>query len=517
MAATDYYPLIARAVEGLEPDAPGEARRALYERARAALIAQLRGVQPILSDSEITRERLALEEAVRKVEAEAAQRARDRRTLNPRQLAERQAQTKRQREAEEETSRLKRALEDAQRRVQEAEENARIQRGAEAARQQRDAEQRARVQREADEQAERLREALEESQRHRDAAERQREADEEARRQQAARDEVRNPTRVERPSAPPMSVIPEQDLARAIGFSPTRKGPLDLVRDPPIDPFDKEQSELYGRIRRQIRKLKEDIPSQERSQVNEAIDDFLDGQPESWGNVEFKKLLWLSGNALRTLLAQSDSVKNDPEHYSKLPPAVAEALRNPVQAWSIFVQGDQELALLDHYSLGPREQERVRDNLVAAGEVLSKAVADRRILTERAAEAIDATMRSASATPANINTRLAQELAEKTSRNLFGQILRRAYLLREAIIDPNSQAAKELGTEVAKGAAHAAGAAALGAVLASAGHALPYLEFIATNPSIIKEYILVAFQNVQMNEIVDALEFEYNRIKKILG
>src|SRR6516162_631691 len=73
----DYYPLIARAIAGLDPNAPGVSRRALYERARAALIAQLRSVQPPLSESEITRERLSLEEAVRKVEAEAAQRARD--------------------------------------------------------------------------------------------------------------------------------------------------------------------------------------------------------------------------------------------------------------------------------------------------------------------------------------------------------------------------------------------------------------------------------------------------------
>ena len=73
----DYYPLIARAIAGLDPSAPGESRRALYERARAALIAQLRSVEPPLSESEITRERLSLEEAVRKVEFEAAQRARE--------------------------------------------------------------------------------------------------------------------------------------------------------------------------------------------------------------------------------------------------------------------------------------------------------------------------------------------------------------------------------------------------------------------------------------------------------
>ena len=68
----DYYPLIARAIAGLDPNAPGESRRALYERARAALRAQLSIVQPPLLEVEITRERLALDEAIRKVESEAA-------------------------------------------------------------------------------------------------------------------------------------------------------------------------------------------------------------------------------------------------------------------------------------------------------------------------------------------------------------------------------------------------------------------------------------------------------------
>ena len=71
---TDYHPLIARAVDGLSKNT-GDARRALYERARSALVAQLRGVQPALSESDITKERLALEEAIRKVEAEAARKA----------------------------------------------------------------------------------------------------------------------------------------------------------------------------------------------------------------------------------------------------------------------------------------------------------------------------------------------------------------------------------------------------------------------------------------------------------
>lgn len=71
----NYYPLIAKAVAGLEKNT-GETRRTLYERARGALVNQLRSVNPPLSESDITRERLALEEAIRKVEAEAVRRAR---------------------------------------------------------------------------------------------------------------------------------------------------------------------------------------------------------------------------------------------------------------------------------------------------------------------------------------------------------------------------------------------------------------------------------------------------------
>ena len=63
----DYHPLITRAVEGLSNNT-AEARRTLYERARAALVAQLRGIDPPLSEAEITRERLALEDSIRKVE-----------------------------------------------------------------------------------------------------------------------------------------------------------------------------------------------------------------------------------------------------------------------------------------------------------------------------------------------------------------------------------------------------------------------------------------------------------------
>jgi hypothetical protein len=67
---TDYRPLLSRAIAALDPNT-GEERRAVYDRARTALVNQLRGINPPLAEADITRERLSLEEAIRRVESEA--------------------------------------------------------------------------------------------------------------------------------------------------------------------------------------------------------------------------------------------------------------------------------------------------------------------------------------------------------------------------------------------------------------------------------------------------------------
>jgi hypothetical protein len=67
----DYYPLIARAVEGLPEQNPDQ-RHAVYERARTALIAQLRSLDPPLSEAEIQQESRSLNDAINRVEADYA-------------------------------------------------------------------------------------------------------------------------------------------------------------------------------------------------------------------------------------------------------------------------------------------------------------------------------------------------------------------------------------------------------------------------------------------------------------
>jgi hypothetical protein len=77
-----YYPLITRAVERLDTNAD-ETRQAVYERARKA-IAHMRSNQHALLDADITRECLALEEAIRKVEAEATRNSPEETCAEPR-------------------------------------------------------------------------------------------------------------------------------------------------------------------------------------------------------------------------------------------------------------------------------------------------------------------------------------------------------------------------------------------------------------------------------------------------
>jgi hypothetical protein len=68
---TDYVPVITRAVAGSDQNTVAS-RHALYERAQTELVGQLRNFDPPFAESAIMRERLTLEEAIRKVEADAA-------------------------------------------------------------------------------------------------------------------------------------------------------------------------------------------------------------------------------------------------------------------------------------------------------------------------------------------------------------------------------------------------------------------------------------------------------------
>ncbi|MBV8848161.1 MAG: hypothetical protein JOZ16_01095 [Methylobacteriaceae bacterium] len=67
----DYYPLLAKAVAA-QAQSDADKRRAIYERARGALLGQLRAIQPPVPDPDIERESQALDEAINRLESELA-------------------------------------------------------------------------------------------------------------------------------------------------------------------------------------------------------------------------------------------------------------------------------------------------------------------------------------------------------------------------------------------------------------------------------------------------------------
>lgn len=77
---TDFYSVLQRAVSAL-PDKNGANRRAVYDKARKALVKQLQSFDPPLPSSEVTAQRLALEDAIRRLESEIARSARTRRAV----------------------------------------------------------------------------------------------------------------------------------------------------------------------------------------------------------------------------------------------------------------------------------------------------------------------------------------------------------------------------------------------------------------------------------------------------
>jgi hypothetical protein len=475
----DYYPLIARAISGLDASAPGESRRALYERARNALLKQIRHVQPPLTESEITRERLSLEEAIRKVESEAAQRrldvARRRSVNNGPNLNDVFRVGSRPGVPIDPIIELEKLVSTTRIEGHPEDPLAELQKELNAL----------------------------------SIGPRERAADSAHR----------------RIILPPISAIPDQDEKRAVTFRMSRRGSLDLQPDPAADAFDSEQSQLYLRIRSQLSKIKEDVPTQERQQVDEVIDDFLD-QPPRWDLVEFKRVLWLSGNALRTCLDQHDAVSSSSEpHYNKLPPGIAAALRKSVEAWNVFVLGDADLAQFDAKRVGPQEHLAILANISAARPIIEVAAADRNITTERAGKVLAASLKSADVSDGNLNIKQAQDVAEGTSRNAIIQLVRQAYLTAQKVADPKTEEDKKLEVEYLRGVASGLGksvgsnignltaAVVGGATAAAAVYAHPIFEFVAAHAGPLRAYFASVYQNDQMIQILNAIEIVRARIK----
>jgi hypothetical protein len=69
----DYHSILAKAVDAVDPNTQA-ARRQLYDRARAAMIAKIESAMPPFDGADVAAAKVALESAIAKVEANTVQR-----------------------------------------------------------------------------------------------------------------------------------------------------------------------------------------------------------------------------------------------------------------------------------------------------------------------------------------------------------------------------------------------------------------------------------------------------------
>jgi hypothetical protein len=326
-------------------------------------------------------------------------------------------------------------------------------------------------------------------------------------------------------SVPNVDIIPQQS-ATAIYFTSAVQGPLAIAPDRAELSVDPEQLELYARLRRQLNDILHDFPTQEIGQIAVPIDDFLK-QPATWTGVRYKKVLWLCGNALRYVIAQHDSVADDPDpHYAKLPPVLAEGLRRSVETWNVVVLGDTTLRQVDAQRLGPQEREHTTAQLELAEPVIEAAVSNRLITNSEAATAIEKTLAQANVTADNIHKKQAEILARETSQNLVGQILRGAHRIAADLCDPRTDEARnfakaykagiynKLGQLTVAGSAAVAMSAGATAIAGIYFYATPFFDFVVTQAPLLKAYLAIAFQNPQLVQMIDSMIAIRNKILK---
>jgi hypothetical protein len=305
-------------------------------------------------------------------------------------------------------------------------------------------------------------------------------------------------------SLPPSSSIPPPSpIGLALG--PSKSGPLQVLPDP--NSFvDAEQADLYNRLRRQLLRMVEDVPSQELGSVRAVIDD------SQWADVKFKKTLWVSGNQLRSILSRHDAVAHDRDpHPDKLPPACAAALRLPVETWNITTISDATLMVLDAARLGPGERIKEQAKIEAASPVIASATANPVVMLEEAARAVTATIEAAKNPAAGINGDQAIAVASATGQSVVGAVLRGAHNAAQDLRNPDSDESKFAAKEL-RGVVYGAVG---GLILTSSGpYGLVFLEFVATNASQLKIFAQVAYQSAPIIQMIDMMKATWDRITR---
>jgi hypothetical protein len=298
-----------------------------------------------------------------------------------------------------------------------------------------------------------------------------------------------------KPPPPPLEAIPEQEpVATTFGVNP--QGLIDVVPDPPAHETaaDALQREYYDELRRKAQALIE-LGSNQLGELTGPAARFRDSLPERIEDLSISRS-WSRGNTLRSRLKAHDlSMNNGEPDPARLPPLVAETLRDLVHTWNIFIVGDPKGRELDEIRLGPQEMEAAKQVIAAAAPVVAAIESSENVATPLAIETVVEQAQAAKNAPAGIDGDQAIELSRKTSGNFVAELLRRAYalVLGEAAF----------GWKESRAGLYRYGAVA--AAIAAYNNWPAIVSFVAKNADALKEFVTAAWHNPTLVEIIDRI------------
>jgi hypothetical protein len=271
---------------------------------------------------------------------------------------------------------------------------------------------------------------------------------------------------------------------------------IDVVPDPPAPgtAADLVQRALYEETRLKAQSLLAVGPNQ-LGDLSGPANPFCGGLKDRIEDISITTL-WSRGNALRSRLKAHDlSISSGEPDPARLPPLVAETLRDLVHTWNIFIVVDPKGRELDEIRLGPQDVDAAKQAVAAAAPIVKALQHSENVATPTAIEAVAEQAETAKTAPAGIVGDQAIELSRKTTGNFVAELLRNAY----------ASVRKEAGfawKESRGGFYRAAGANTLNVVAGSVIVA-GIISFVVRNADILKAFVTTSWHNPTLVEIID--------------
>jgi hypothetical protein len=296
---------------------------------------------------------------------------------------------------------------------------------------------------------------------------------------------------------PPIEAIPDQEPIAA-RFGVNSEGLIDVVPDPPApgtaaDPL---QREYFDELRLKAQALVELGPNL-LGALNDPANRFRVGLKDRIEDISITSL-WSRGNTLRIRLKAHDLTMNGAEpDPGRLPPLVAETLRDLVHTWNIFIVGDPKGRELDDIRLGPQEVQAAKQVVAAAAPVIEALQHSENVATPTAIEAVAEQTEAAKTAPDGIDGDQAIGLARKTAGNIVIEMLRNAY----------ASVRKEAGfalRESRAGFYRQAGASAFKVVAGSVA-LTGIISFVVSYADVLKAFVITSWHNPTLVDIIDLI------------